>query len=247
MSSAVDPVSVGMTILKFLIMGVLIYMAVAGGFTLSYYFHYQAGTKNGRWYKDRPNWIPTEWLDWAGYPGKFKSISSMTSPTMSITETMTNVTSVNKCMLKCDKQNTNQEEPKCAGFVFDSVGNNCYISDTIDFVNSSSSSNTVYLYSSSLYTPSVRTYDKYTSNALPTSGADVGKFIASYIETNGSTGCSANCLSNTTCTGYMFRSSDKNCGMVTNMDITKLVSTTGIDSYFLTAAKLTDVSTQYWK
>jgi hypothetical protein len=234
-----------MALIGLLLLGVFIYVCTAGGYTLAYMLHQGAGTKGGMWYTDRPTWIPESWLDWAGYPGRYKEFSESTSPNMSITKTIENVTDVKKCMLSCDKLNKTQESPACVGFVHDKTTSSCYIADAIDFVMPSTS-NTLYLWNlsnSDVYSaPSLKYFKEYSSNTL-----SVPKFIVTpYPETNGLDGCTANCLSNVTCNGFLFVPGTNTCSPVSNMIATNLQTLAGTNSYVMNTKAGTDNTTKYW-
>ena len=97
------------------LIGLFIYLAAAGGYALAYKFHMGAGTVGGMWYKDRPDWIPQSWLDWAGNPGTFSKLVNMEAPTSAVYEIITGVTNVNTCKLKCDKKNSDQASQHAGG------------------------------------------------------------------------------------------------------------------------------------
>lgn len=238
------------TVVAILFISAFIYTCVAGGYTLSYYTHLGSGETGGWWYGERPTWIPEKWLKWAGYPGSFKKMNGTNAEVMTIFDTKTGVAKVGDCMLACDGENTKPKKPKCVGFVHDTTAKKCYMASSIDLVMPGSS-NTVYLYQNTMapYSPTTRTFQEYTSNALPTTGASVPNYIEQgpYIEANGSIGCAANCYSNTVCTGFTFIDSTKSCGRVSNMDAKKLVSLTGKNSYVYSDVSGTDDATVYWE
>jgi len=217
------------------------YVCIAGGYTLALKFHRGAGEKNGFWYKERPNWIPESWLEWAGNPAKFKMVAGVNSPNGSIYEVLDDVTSVKTCMLKCDKKSSDQESPECVGFTYDSSAKQCHMMDGMDLVDQSSS-NTVYMYSSADYSPSVKQFTAYTGKTLPSPKI----LVAAYTETNGLEGCKANCFSNTACTGFLFVSSTKECTPVSNMNVAALTTQSGTDAYSLDKLSGVADSTKYW-
>jgi hypothetical protein len=227
----------------------VIYLCIAGGLTISYWGQFGRGNKDGWWYRDRETWIPKTWLDWAGYPGTFTKISSMSAPQMALKSVKTDVTSINQCMLKCAGMIKKLDAPECVGFVYDSAAKKCFFAETIDLVMPGS--NTIYLYQNTNagYTPSVKTFQAYTSNALPLTGTDAPKNVGNspYTEGGGWYGCGANCYSNSECTGYTFVPSTNNCRLVRNMDATKLVATPGSNSYVYTNISGEDDLTTYWK
>lgn len=233
-----------------LVISAMIYLVVSFVWAGVYKSQWEKTKKNGNWYKERPTWIPQFLLDWAGYPGTFTKISSMNAPQMALKETMTGVTAAAQCMLKCSGMVSTLDDPECVGFVYDSTAKKCYFAETMDFVMPGPGSNTVYLYQNTQagYTPSVRTFQAYTSNALPTTGDDAPKNVGNspFTEGGGYYGCGANCYSNTECTGYTFIPSTSSCRLVSNMDATKLVPTPGSNSYIYTSLSGDEDTTTYW-
>ena len=225
-----------------------IYVVVAAIMAGIYKSQFGKKKKNGFWYKNRETWIPESFLDWAGYPGKFTKISSMSAPQMALKDTSTGVMSAAECMLKCSGMVDTLEAPECVGFVYDSAAKKCYFAERIDLLMPGS--NTVYLYQNTPagYTPSVKTFKAYTSNALPLTGVDAPKYVGNspFTEGGGWYGCGANCYSNSECTGYTFVPSTNNCRLVSNMDATKLVPTPGANSYIYTTLTGSEDTTTYW-
>jgi hypothetical protein len=224
------------------VIGFVIYLCIAGGYTLALKFHQGAGTKGGFWYKERPNWIPESWLEWAGSPAKFMKIDGVGAPNGSTYEVLEDITDVKKCMLKCDKKSSDPTAPECVGFAYNSSAQTCIMFDGIDLVDQSSS-NVMYLYSSADYTQSAKLFTAYTSNTL----TDAKSLVAAYTEANGLDGCKANCFSNTACTGFLFTASSKLCNPISNMNVAALSTMTSIDAYSLDTVRGTADTTQYWK
>lgn len=226
----------------------LIYLLAAGILTMIYWSQLGKNKKGGFWYKNRETWIPESFLDFAGYPGTFTKITSVSAPQMVLLETKTGVTSAAECMLKSSSLVSTLDEPECVGFVYDSAAKKCYFAETIDLLMPGS--NTVYLYQNTPagYTPSVKTFQAYTSNALPLTGVDAPKYVGKspFTEGGGWYGCGANCYSNSECTGYTFVPSTNNCHLVSNMDATKLVPTPGSNSYIYTTLTGSEDTTTYW-
>lgn len=236
-----DPSRILIGALMFAFFGLVIYLLAAGGVTLAYKFHMGAGTPGGFWYQERANWIPESWLDWAGYPGKFKKIVNKTSPNASIYEELEDVT-LEQCMLKCDKKNSNPEEPECVGFIRDEGAKKCYMADGLEYIDESTS-NTVYLYNSANYTNSVTTFTANTAHTLQTFTLT----SPSHVETAGLSGCKANCYSNVSCNGFIFNPTSKDCSPISDMDATKLIASTTLNSYIRTSDTGSDDTTVYWK
>lgn len=232
-----------MGVIMVALIGLFIYLSVAGGYTLAYKFHMGAGKAGGMWYKDRPDWIPESWLEWAGKPGTFNKLVNMEAPTSTVYEIISGVTNVNTCKLKCDKKNSDQESPGCKGFEYEPSTKKCYLASSLDFVQAGS--NVVYLYASSEYTPSAQTFNKSTSNTVPVTAVDV--YGGAYVETNKVSGCSANCLSNTSCTAFTFISSSNTCRRVSNViATTTLTAAAGTDTYILSSTSGVADTAQYW-
>lgn len=237
-----SPVQLMMGIVMLCVIGLVIYLCIAGGYTLAIKFHQGAGTKGGFWYKERPNWIPESWLEWAGSPAKFMKIDGVAAPNGSVYEVLEDIDDVKKCMLKCDKKSSDPEAPECVGFAYNSSAKTCIMFDGINLVDVSSS-NVMYLYSSADYTQKAKQFTAYTSNNLP----NAKSLVAAYTEANGLDGCKANCYSNTTCTGFLFTTSSKLCNPVSNMNVAALSTLTSIDAYSLGTVTGTVDTTQYWK
>lgn len=225
------------------VVGLLIYLCVAGGYTLALKIHQGAGTKGGFWYKDRPDWVPESWLEWAGKPGTFNKLINSSAPTSTVYEIISGVTNVNTCKLKCDKKNSDQASPACKGFEYEPSTKKCYLVSSLDFVQAGS--NVVYLYASSEYTPSAQIFNKSTSNTVPVTAETIEG--GAYVETNKVPGCSANCLSNTSCTAFTFISSSNTCRRVSNViATTTLTALAGTDTYILSSTSGVADTTQYW-
>lgn len=234
---------IGMGVLILIVVGLVLYLIVAGSITLALKFHVGAGTKNGWWYT-RPgtSGIPTSWLDWAGYPATYRKLTGTSSNNASIYEVLDNVPDIKTCMLKCDKKSADQESPECLGFIFQPSSNTCHMIDGIDYATEDTA-NTLYLYTSKSYTSSVKKYVSHMNKSLPNPTLVVA---AAYTETNNLEGCMSNCLSNTACTGFMYVPATKLCSPVSNMNVASLVTTTGTDSYHIDKSLGTADTTKYW-
>jgi hypothetical protein len=232
-------------IFAIVLLAVFVYLLVAGGYTLRYYTHSGAGTTKGFWYSDRPDWIPQSWLDWAGNPGSFTKITSSGAQGSTILETITGVTDAKKCMLKCDKLNSDVTSPDCAGFVHDIAAKKCHFLSSIDLITPGS--NTIYLYQNSGagYSSSTRAFKKYTSNVMP-SAISIPLTINNYVENNGATGCGANCYSTPECNGYEFQPSTKMCRLLTAVDTTSFIYMSGTNTYVYDPVSGVDVTESYW-
>jgi hypothetical protein len=231
-----------MGLLVMAVIGVVIYLCIAGGYTLALRFHQGAGTKDGFWYKERPNWIPESWLEWAGNPAKFIKVDGVTAPNGSSYEVLEDITDVKKCMLKCDKKSSDQTSPECVGFAYNSSAKTCTMFDGLDLVDQSTS-NVMYLYSSADYTQKAKKFTGYTGKTFP----GPKTLVSVYTETNGVDGCKANCFSNTACTGFLFTTASNQCNTVSNMNVAALTTQSGMDAYSLDTVQGTADTTQYWK
>lgn len=221
---------------------VCVYLIIAFGYTLGIKFHSGAGTKGGFWYKERPNWIPESWLEWAGSPAKFMKVDGVTAPNGSSYEILEDIDDVKKCMLKCDKKSSDQTSPECVGFAYNSSAKTCTMFDGINLVDQSSS-NVMYLYSSADYTQKAKKFTAYTGKTL----VGFKSLTTEYAEANGLDGCKANCYSNTACTGFLFQASSKMCNPISNMNVAALSTLTSVDAYSLDTVTGTADTTQYWK
>lgn len=215
-------------------LGVL-YMIVAGGFTLAYYTRTGAGTKNGTWYQDRKKWIPKSWLNWAGYPAVFSNISGVKPTSTSVYKTLTNQT-VSQCMLACDGAN-DRSTTNCGAFTYNPTSNTCTMYSGVNGLISNTTSNVLYFISG--LDATVKQFFPVANKAPPAAGYAV--VANSSIET-----CAANCVSNATCTGFTFTGTS--CGLYSDMDETKFTTQNNVTSYPLKDhAELTSASdVKYW-
>ena len=213
----------------------ILYMIVAGGFTLAYYTRTGSGTKNGNWYQDRKKWIPKSWITWAGYPAVFSNISGVKPSSTSVYKTLTNQ-STKQCMLACDGANE-RSTTNCGGFMYNPTSNTCTLYSGLNGLIPDTSSNVLYLISG--LDADIKQFFQNDNKAPPAAGYAV--VTNSSVET-----CSANCVSNALCTGFTF--SGTSCGLYSDMDETKFTTQTGVTSYPLKShADLTSASdVKYW-
>lgn len=232
-----SPLEIGMKVVGLLIVLLMIYLIVAGGVTLAYFFRTGAGTTGGMWYQDRRKWIPKTWVRWAGYPAVFSNISGVKPTSTSVLKTVTSA-SLKKCMLECDGANE-RTTTNCMGFMYGTSGtsNTCTLYGNMNGLITDTSSNVLYLVSG---------LDVNVKQYYPT--VDKAPTAAGYaIVANSSVDvCSANCSSNVLCTGFTLTGTS--CGLYSDMDETKFTATSGVTSYPLKEhAPLTSASdVKYW-
>jgi hypothetical protein len=138
----VSKVALAMSIIGGIVFAVLIYFIVCLGTTLYIRFVSDRGSSSSMWYKF-PKWVQPAsfWKDTFGIsPGEYQySTGTSALSTAAISDgTLSNVSSVNECMLECEAADD------CAGFMFNSTSNTCYLSSTIDGIMPSDSSNVMY-------------------------------------------------------------------------------------------------------
>jgi hypothetical protein len=214
---------------------VVIYMIIAGGVTLAYFFRTGSGTTGGLWYQDRQKWIPKSWIRWAGYPAVFSNISGQKPSSTSVYKTLTN-TPLKKCMLECDGAN-DRTTTKCGAFMYNPTSNTCTLYDGLNGLIPDTSSNVLYFVSG--FDATVKQFFKNADKAPPAAGYAI--VTNSSLET-----CAANCASNVLCTGFTFTGTS--CGLYSDMDETKFTAQTGVTSYPLKDhTDLTSASdVKYW-
>lgn len=233
-----SPLETGMKFMGLAVVILFIYLIVAGGVTLAYYFRTGSGTTDGLWYQDRQKWIPKSWIRWAGFPATFSNISGVRSTSNVVLKTMTTGSSLKACMLECDGSN-DRETINCLGFMFNPTSNACTLYGNMNgLIPDTSSSNVLYIVNG--LDAYVKQYFPATNKAPSTSGYAI--VTNSSIEA-----CSANCSSNSLCTGFTFTGTS--CGLYSDMDDTKFTTQTGVTSYPLKDhAELTSASdVKYWK
>lgn len=117
----------------------------------------------------------------------------------------------------------------CVGFVYNSTSNVCTTLSTVDdlIFDPKVTSNTLYTVEGSEPT---RYYSTYASNVANASTA--ASALPAYIATD-YFACSANCSSNSTCLGFTFNPTTRNCLMHTAITSDKLSPDATMNSYIL--------------
>jgi hypothetical protein len=200
----------------------IVYLVVAGSVTLALYTRVGQGDTKGFWYTDRDKlkkYIFKSWIDWAGSPSTFSSMSNSYPVSYTTYKTLTGNNIVSNCMLQCEAANDRGKTPKCVGFIYTpGTSNTCNLVSTMDGIMVKDSSTTLYFIDG---LDTARQYKFYTSNTQ----ADA-TFIAGTPYTTNEIECFSNCLTQTDCTGIQFSGtvSSQTCGLVKNMDPTKFTS-----------------------
>jgi len=138
----VSKIELAMSIISGIIFAVLIYFIVCLGTTLYVRFVSDRGSSSSMWYTF-PKWVQPAsfWKDTFGIsPGEYQYSPGTSALSIALIKdgTLSNVSSVNECMLECEASDD------CAGFRFNSTSNTCYLSSTIDGIMPSDSSNVMY-------------------------------------------------------------------------------------------------------
>ena len=211
-----------------------VYLVVAGSVTLALYTRIGQGDTKGFWYTDRDKlkkYIFKSWIDWAGKPSTFSTMSNSFPVSYTTYKTLTGNNIVSNCMLQCEAANDRGKTPKCVGFIYTpGTSNTCNLVSTMDGLIVNDSSDTIYFIDGF---DTARQYKPYTSNIQ----ADA-TFITGSPYQSSEQECLSNCLSQIDCTGVQFSSgsgaSTKSCGLVTNTDPTKFTSDNTKDMVYLT-------------
>jgi len=216
----------------------LIYLAVAGGFTLAYYYRVGQGSIEGTWYQERQKWIPKKWVNWAGYPSTFSNTSTTVDVSSKTLLKKVKSSSVKTCMLQCDGENQ-RDDNNCVGFLFDKK--ECYLASSLDgIVSNASSTNILYLING--LDTGVREFYKNDNKAPPVT------VVPYTVKTNSTlSSCMSNCVSNVECNGFTLTGTS--CGLYSNMDDSTFITTTGVTAYPLKDhSELTPANDiKYWK
>jgi len=169
-SSGADKLQSVGNILMNIGVAVLIYAIVCVVVTLYIRFAADRSNSSSMWY-NFPKWIQpaNQWKKLAGISiGTYSYIPSSSAVQIvaaSGTSLMTNVASVNDCMLACE--GAADADAGCVGFLFDTVANTCSLASTLDTVIPSGASNVLYFSDSS---PPMKQYFVTTGKipAVPT-------------------------------------------------------------------------------
>jgi len=209
-----------------------VYLVVAGSVTLALYTRIGQGDPKGFWYTDRDKlkkYIFKSWVDWAGKPSTFSSMSNVYAVSHTSYKTLTGNNIISNCMLQCEAANDRGKTPKCVGFIYTpGTSNTCNLVSTMDGLIVNDSSDTIYFIDG---LDTARQYKFYTSNTQ----ADA-TFISGSPYTTNEIECFSNCLTQTDCTGIQFSgtSSSQICGLVTNTDPTKFTADNSKGMAYLT-------------
>jgi len=231
-----SPFETTMKIGGLLISILMIYLIIAGGVTLAYYYRLGQGEKDGMWYSERQKWIPKKWIAWAGYPSTFSNISGVNVTSKTLLKKV-KASSAKTCMLSCDAENS-RKTTKCIGFLFDKT--QCYLASSMNgIIENTSTSNVLYLVDGTA-SDDVKQFYEYAGKGPGTAGYSV-------VSSSSLDKCASNCVSNVECNGFTFASGS--CGLYSNMNDTTFGTVPGVNSYPLKDhAELTSVSDViYWK
>ena len=205
----------------------IIYLLVAGSVTLALYTRVGQGDTKGFWYTDRDKlkkYIFKSWIDWAGTPSTFSSMSNAYSVSYTSYKTLTGNNIISNCMLQCESANDRGKTPKCVGFIYTpGKSNTCNLVSTMDGVVVNELNTTLYFIDG---LDTARQYKPYTSNTQ----AD-----ATFIDTSltgGELDYLSNCLSLSDCTGVKVTGTTYK--LVKNMDPTKFTADTNSQMVHLT-------------
>lgn len=230
-----SPLETAMKIGGLLAAILMIYLIIAGGVTLAYYYRVGQGDIDGMWYSERQKWIPKKWVTWAGYPSTFSNIAHVEVTNKTLLKRV-KASSAKTCMLSCDGENE-RTKTKCVGFLFNN--SECYLASSLNgLIENTATSNVLYLVNGP--DADIRQFYKYTGKGPGNAGYSI-QANTLYDK------CASNCLSNVECNGFTFASGS--CGLYSNMDDTKFSDVSGVTSYFLKDhADLTPLNDViYWK
>jgi len=137
----VSKISLAFSIIGGILFAVFIYFIVCLGTTMYARFIADKGNSSSMWYKF-PKWVQPAnfWKDTFGIkPGTYSYTTSTIALSAAGTETVSNVSSVNECMLECEGA-----EEECVGFRYDPTSNTCYLVSTLDGIMPVLNSNVMY-------------------------------------------------------------------------------------------------------
>jgi hypothetical protein len=212
----------------------IIYLVVAGSVSLALYTRIGQGDPKGFWYTDREKlkkYIFKSWIDWAGNPATFSSLSSNTVTTYMLYKKVTGNNILSNCMIQCESSNSRGKTPKCVGFIYETgtTSNTCHLASTMDGIMSSPpTSNTLYFIDG---LDTAREYKTYTSNTQVGATYLPGSPYTTSTPTE-PIECMANCASRADCTGFIVTGTT--CGLASNLDPTKFISNNGSGILYLT-------------
>ena len=172
------------------------------------------------------------------WPAWYRNVVHAYPIKYSVSETsnvIPNVTPNNVFTAKTPKECVNNDkkgckvDTDCVGFVYNSTSNVCTTLSTVDdlIFDPKVTSNTLYTVEGSEPT---RYYSTYASNVANASTA--ASALPAYIATD-YFACSANCSSNSTCLGFTFNPTTRNCLMHTAITSDKLSPDATMNSYIL--------------
>lgn len=137
----VSKIGLAMSIISGIVFAVFIYFIVCLGTTMYTRFASDRGSSSSTWYKF-PKWVqPAKfWKDTFGIsPGTYSYTSNTIALSAAATETISNVSSVDDCMLACEGA-----DDDCIGFRYDPTSNTCYLASTLDGIMPVTNSNVMY-------------------------------------------------------------------------------------------------------
>jgi len=176
-----------------------------------------------------PEWWP-DWLTKLIYtpPPVYKFKQNVTPVKFTTSNVLTDTTA-SDCLTAC----TNTDS--CIGIVINPSSNVCSLIKSLKSIIPFTGNN-VYIVEGkqpNMYTKySSNTIDQYTTSSL----------IAEFVNADGYLACASNCSSNTTCTGFVFKSDNNMCSPQTSMKSSNLLPTTALyTSYVLGKSNFIDI------
>jgi hypothetical protein len=159
------------------------------------------------------------------YPRPYKYMSNVTAPTSFVSNTYSNVSSLETCKTNCE-----ESPDECIGFESNLVSNICVTYSSVGFPIEYTGNN-IYIVEGNEPMYMYVTYNgqQANSNILASSNITSSSISTNYID------CSAQCSANGDCQGFEYNNSstNNNCTMYTTMDSSNLVANTSITSYIL--------------
>ena len=137
----VSKINLAMSIIGGIVFAVFIYFLVCLGTTMYARFVSDRGSSSSMWYKF-PKWVQPAsfWKDTFDItPGTYSYTPNTIALSAATTETMSNVSSVDDCMLACEGA-----DDDCIGFRYDPTSNTCYLASTLDGIMPVTNSNVMY-------------------------------------------------------------------------------------------------------
>lgn len=137
----ISKIDLAMSIIGGIVFAVFIYFLVCLGTTMYARFVSDRGISSSIWYKF-PKWVQPAsfWKNTFDItPGKYSYTPNTIALSEAAIETMSNVSSVDDCMLACEGS-----DKDCIGFRYVPTSNTCYLASTLDGIMPDTNSNVMY-------------------------------------------------------------------------------------------------------